>query len=908
MSETRLSIVAQLRAEGFTAGIRKMQRSLNNFSRSAKQIGGGLSRTITGPVVLALGAATKVAVDFEKAMAGVQAVSGFAAADMGKLTAAAQELGRTTQLTASEAAGLQTELAKLGFDPDQILAMQDATASLAIAFGVDLSDAAARVGSTLRVFNLEAEESAHVADVMATAFGSTALDSENLAEGLAKAGPIANSLGISLEQTTAILGQLANNGIAGSVAGTGLAKVFIELAKEGGDVKQNLSELLNGSISVTEAVERFGDRAGKIVPIIAGAGKEVDALTESFKDSDGAASEARKVLEDTAKGALDKMRSALEATGIALSGILLPAVRALAERIISITEYFQSLSTEQQNMIAKVALVAAAIGPLILILGSLASGMSAIIGLASTMGISMTAMLGPIGALAALIVGSLAYSWNKAAREAKEYQQYQDELREGTEDLAPGVADAVVEVRRMEKALEELGEKGRVHGFHGWADGILNETDIRRIFKGSEEAISDFLEAADYTAPLRGMADRQRSILNGMLLIAKARVEEAKTAAEAEAAQNALNDAYDRAVQNLETLETKQEVLAETDKQSQGEIIGYLQTRVSALQEVITAGRLAGENTATYERLLSEARAELDGLTASTETLNERNKDLFETINDGYRRLADEERLSGQNSSLEDRARAAQSAYNAALELKRELEEGTSDDVKDLSERERTAALSEVNRIIDEQILKYQELQEGIAAAADLEVLMEKAKENADAQRAKELEKQKQLQDLVTQGAQNTVNAIFAAVQGTQSLGDALKQVFIGLVKQVVQLAIANALASAFSPADPANAATGGLKGAATAPVMVGSILSTLSSIPAFAEGGAVTSSTLALIGEKPGSRGEAVIPFEKIGDFVGQVLPEGFGANNVVVTGRIKGNDIAISNTRGGRGRGRAF
>ena len=547
--------------------MRKMQRSLNNFSRSAKQIGSGLSRTITGPVVLALGAATKVAVDFEKAMAGVQAVSGFAAKDMARLGEAAQELGRTTQLTASQAAGLQTELAKLGFDPDQILAMQDATASLSIAFGVDLEDAAKRVGSTLRVFNLEAEESAHVADVMATAFGSTALDSESLAEGLAKAGPIANSLGIDLETTTAILGQLANSGIQGSVAGTGLAKVFIELSKEGGDVKDSLADLLSGSISVSEAVERFGDRAGKIVPIIAGAGLEVDALTSALKDSEGAANEARKVLEDTAGGALDKMKSALEATGIALSGVLLPAVRSLAESIIGITEFFQSFNKEQQGLIAKAALVAAAIGPMILALGSLAGGMSAIIGLAGTLGVSMTAMLGPIGAVAALVVGSLAYSWNKAAREAKKYQELQDTLYEGTEGLTPEVADATAEVNRFALAMDKLNS---LKGFRGGGkDGFLDVNFVRDTFKGNQEAIEDFNTAVEASvARGKDRADAQRSVLNGMILMSQATLENAKATAAADAEFEKLSERYKEATRTLDEFNATQDILKETTEQS----------------------------------------------------------------------------------------------------------------------------------------------------------------------------------------------------------------------------------------------------------------------------------------------------------------------------------------------------
>jgi len=69
--------------------------------------------------------------------------------------------------------------------------------------------------------------------------------------------------------------------------------------------------------------------------------------------------------------------------------------------------------------------------------------------------------------------------------------------------------------------------------------------------------------------------------------------------------------------------------------------------------------------------------------------------------------------------------------------------------------------------------------------------------------------------------------------------------------------------------------------------------------IPAMAEGGIVTGPTLALIGE--GRESEAVIPLSKL-----NTMMEGGGGQNVVVTGRISGADILLSNERASRNRTR--
>ena len=65
---------------------------------------------------------------------------------------------------------------------------------------------------------MDAEDAGKVADVMATAFGSSALDLEKFGGAMGNVAPVAKEFGFSLEETTALLGVLANNGIEGTDA------------------------------------------------------------------------------------------------------------------------------------------------------------------------------------------------------------------------------------------------------------------------------------------------------------------------------------------------------------------------------------------------------------------------------------------------------------------------------------------------------------------------------------------------------------------------------------------------------------------------------------------------------------------------------------------------------------------
>ena len=128
---------------------------------------------------------------------------------------------------------LQTELAKLGFKTDDIKNSTAAILDLAASLDVGLGEAAEFSGSLVKSFGLKTQDTQRIVDVMAKSTSSSALSFSSLRESLKLVAPVSKATGVSIEKTTALLGVLADRGLKGSIAGTGLAKSFIMLNKKG---------------------------------------------------------------------------------------------------------------------------------------------------------------------------------------------------------------------------------------------------------------------------------------------------------------------------------------------------------------------------------------------------------------------------------------------------------------------------------------------------------------------------------------------------------------------------------------------------------------------------------------------------------------------------------------------------
>ena len=250
--------------------------------------------------------------EFEQQMARVEAITGATDEQIKALSDSAKTLGSTTRKTATEVGQLQEELAKLGFTTDEILASTEAIIQLSEATGSDLAQSSSVAAGVLNAFGLEAQDTQELVDVMAKSFTSSALDLNKFEVAMANIGPVTAEAGLSVQETTGLLGILVDRNVQASKAGTGLRNVFLTLAKEGKTLEGAMAEINSATDKTAKATEIFGKENAVVATILSSTESEVRALTTSLNDANGSASEMAQITGDTLSGDLDRVTSAWE--------------------------------------------------------------------------------------------------------------------------------------------------------------------------------------------------------------------------------------------------------------------------------------------------------------------------------------------------------------------------------------------------------------------------------------------------------------------------------------------------------------------------------------------------------------------------------------------------------------------
>jgi len=351
-------------AKGLSGSLKGVGASANLATGGIKAMTMALISSGVGVFVVALGALAggiggviSKSKEFEKALSTLEAVTGSSKEEIGQLSDLAKKLGSTTAFTASQVLELQTELAKLGFKTDDI---QNATGSildLAASLDVDLAEAAEFSGSVVRSFGLTTKDTQRIVDVMALSTSSSALNFESLRESMKLVAPVSKAVGVSVEKTTSLLAVLADRGLKGSIAGTGLAKTFIMLSKQGLTLEQGLDKLKSSGGDLNTAIEMVGVVAAKSFLTLAGGQQDIAGLEQSFKDAEGAAKKMAEIKLDNLAGDTTKLASAWEGLVLNLEdgqGLLNKmargSVKALTEAIGFLQEQSFKLGTSWDSL------------------------------------------------------------------------------------------------------------------------------------------------------------------------------------------------------------------------------------------------------------------------------------------------------------------------------------------------------------------------------------------------------------------------------------------------------------------------------------------------------------------------------------------------------------------------------
>lgn len=226
----RIRLATQATA-AMRAGLHGMQASIGMYTSStiiAASATYGLVRAIRSTIV--------VGAEFQATMARTQAImgGGFSAElsnDMfANMERRIRALGMSTQFTASEVALAMTELGQAGLSAGQAMTALEPTLNLAIIGGIDMAKSADHATNIMMIFGKEASDLTNIVDVMAKAVTSSNTNIDQLANALTYAGPAAETLGITMQETTTAIAALANAGFKSSRSGTAMRRLFVNLA------------------------------------------------------------------------------------------------------------------------------------------------------------------------------------------------------------------------------------------------------------------------------------------------------------------------------------------------------------------------------------------------------------------------------------------------------------------------------------------------------------------------------------------------------------------------------------------------------------------------------------------------------------------------------------------------------
>ena len=334
------------------AGLKDAQKRVREFAEQAGSAAFSGAAALT-PIALA----TKTFADFDDQMRLAQAVSGATGEAFAKLTETAKTLGRTTSWTAAQVASGMVALGRMGFDSSEIDASISSVMNLARATGTEIPVATDIAGNTLRQFGLEASEMARVCNVMTTTANRSAQTLEDLGEAMKYAAPIAKTANLSLEDTALLLGQLANFGIKGSMAGTSVRNMLTQLADK--SIQKELQDSLGvvaldseGNLrNLVDVVEEIGVAAQSLPnadqlaifdklfgkrPLAASAalaGADFTALRQAIEASGNSAQETAEKMDEGLGGAIRITLSAVEGLSVAIGAALSPSLQELGESL-----------------------------------------------------------------------------------------------------------------------------------------------------------------------------------------------------------------------------------------------------------------------------------------------------------------------------------------------------------------------------------------------------------------------------------------------------------------------------------------------------------------------------------------------------------------------------------------------
>lgn len=736
-TENKLKTLQSQSSKWSTAGkaIEEFGNKITNVSDKVDKLGNTLTTSLTVPIIGLGTAAVVTGNSFEAQMSRVQAIAGATKEELEQLTNQAIDLGAKTSFSATEVAEGMENLASAGFTTEEIMSAMPGLLDLAASSGAELATASEIAASAIRGFGLEADKSTHIADVFAEAAARTNAQTEDMGEAMKYVAPVAKTVGLSIEETAAAIGIMSDAGIKGSQAGTTLRSGLVRIVKPTKQVRTAMEELgvefydndgkmkslkqiiddlqkstkgLSDETKNQALAQIFGTEAlsGMLALVNRGA-DDLENMTKSFEQADGAASEMAETMLDNTAGSLESLSGSVESAGIAIQKALSPEIKKLTKWIQDLVDEFTNLSEEEQLNIIKTVALVAGIGPLVKILGAtgktlgtVTKGMGLFSQAIAVATSKTTSNIASVNNLARVLsgltspIGLLITAFAGITTAAVLYEKHQQELLGNSVEIKKAIDE---EIQARNKLIEaqnnnissNLSEINRTQELFNELKKITTENG--KIKKGYENRanyiINQLSEALGIEIDLNdGVIDSYKEIqkeIDKTILKKKA---EAIVNSQEEAHNNALSERAD-AYKRLNELQTKYN---EAAKKANNFDLEARQAAASLLQQIKDQQQLIqgyNEDIAKYDKNYSLL---IENTTASLSELIRNNEvGISKLTNDTYNGVTSQinyySQLVTDYKRLKEEQLQAGNTYNA--EAYEQQEESNKKQLEQLTEQ-----------------------------------------------------------------------------------------------------------------------------------------------------------------------------------------------------------------------------